>query len=326
MAEEDQTEKPQFNYFRMKKAYYELGIHQELGLVSHSLFLALLHKANNLHFPRFFRISGRELADLAVLSDRSVRLARANLIKFSINNLPLVLYWRGNRGKAPTFAIIYELLDLEANHDEVERKITELRLIMVEMKKWESPAKKDGSQDDLAAPHAAKSEKAASHAAKDSGTTCRYPPLSGIVSGTTCRDPNKLLGSINTPLPINDISMGENENENVGEEGEEILSKRNKTEKEIQDIILQLAQHSVKSERVATQLAKKYTTSFIYRHIMQVKHDHRKGQHWKDPGGILVARIRKGDPTPDFPPEEYPESVYVQKFATDDGIPRASEP
>jgi hypothetical protein len=104
-----------------------------------------------------------------------------------------------------------------------------------------------------------------------------------------------------------------------GAVGEGIFSKREKSEEEIQDIIDNLAKHGVKSKKVARELAKKYTTSFIYRHIMQISRDHRAGQKWKDPGGILVSRIRKGTGTPDFPERDYPESVYVQKFVAEDG-------
>ena len=313
MAERSKPGKPQFDYFRMKKAYYELAIHQQLGLASHSLFLALLHKANDLHFRRFFRISGKELADLAVLSERGVRMARNRLVQFTIQNLPLVLYWEGHRGRSPTYAIIYEHLDLLADYKQIGKKIAELRAAMSEIEELNA-AKINVDNSHLAESNAANPDLAESNAAKDSGTSCRYPPLSGIDSGMICRDHNKLLRSINTPLPINDISRRENENENEGEEGGGILSKREKTEEEIRDIVANLAQYGVKSKEVAEQLAKIYTTSFIYRHIMQVKHDHRDGQRWRDPGGILVSRIRKGDPTPDFREKDYPEEVYVRRF------------
>ncbi len=110
MAEQDQSEKPPFDYPSLLKAYYELGIPQQLGLGSHSVFLALLHKANDLHFRRFFQISGRELADLAVLTVRGVRVARDKLLQFRIHGIPLVLYLEGNRGRSPIYAITYELL------------------------------------------------------------------------------------------------------------------------------------------------------------------------------------------------------------------------
>lgn len=322
MAEQHKPEKPQFDYFRMKKAYYELAIHQELGLASHSLFLALLHKANDLHFRRFFRISGKELADLAVLSERGARMARNRLVQFTIQNLPLVLYWEGHRGRSPTYAIIYEHLDLFADYEQIGKKIEELRAAMFEIEELNA-AKVNVDNSPLAESNAANSDLAESNAAKDSGTSFRYPPLSGIDSGMICRDHNKLLGSINTPLPINDISRRENGNENEGEEGGGIFSKREKTEEEIQDVVANLAQHGVKNKGVATQIAKTYTTSFIYRHIMQIKHDHRDGQRWNDAGGILVSRIRKGDPTPDFSPEDYPESAYENRFGdrNGDGIP-----
>lgn len=316
MAEQNKAEKPPFSYPSLLKAYYELGIHQQLGLANHSLFLALLHKANNLHFRRYFRISGKELANLTVLSERGVRMARDRLVQFTIQKLPLILYWEGHRGRSPTYAIIYELLDLDADFSQIEKKIEELRSVMSNLKELDSSIsdlKELRSSIDLEEYSSSNPDLAELNAAKDSGTSFRYPPL----SGTTCRDLNFKREEGDPPIPpINkNVSGIANNVPEEGEEGEEIFSKREKTEEEIQDIVANLAQHGVKSKKVATQLAKIYTTSFIYRHIMQVKRDHREGQRWKDPGGILVARIRKGEQAPDFKEEDYPEEAYVQKFS-----------
>ena len=169
------------------------------------------------------------------------------------------------------------------------------------------------------APHRRKLHSPASSefstAGKDRGTT--FPYLSELSTfkkdrGTTCRDHN--IRSINTPTPINNISSIANSVPEDGEEGGGIFSKREKAEEEIQDIIGNLAKHGVKSKKIARELAKKYATSFIYRHIMQINRDHRACQRWRDPGGILVARIRKEESPPDFKAEDYPESIYVQRF------------
>lgn len=320
MGEQNKPEKPQFDYPSLLKAYYELAIHQQLGLASHSLFLALLHKANNLRFRRYFRISGKELANLAVLSERGVRMARDRLVQFTIQKLPLILYWEGHRGRSPTYAIIYELLDLDADFSQIEKKIEELRSVISNLKELDSSIsdlKELRSSIDLEELHSSIPHLEELNAAKDSGTSFPYPPL----RGTTCRDHNfkREEGDLLPPLPINNVSGIANNVPEGGAEGEAIFSKREKTEEEIRDIVVNLAQHGVKSKKVAEQLAKNYTTSFIYRHIMQLKHDFSDGQRWKDSGGILVSRIRKGESTPDFPPEEYPESAYENKFGGQNG-------
>ena len=313
MANRNTPEKPA-DYFRMKKAYYELGIHQQLGLASHSLFLALLHKANDLHFRRYFRMSGKELADLAVLSERAARIARDKLVQFTIQKLPLVLYWSGHRGRSPTYAIIYEQLNLTADYEQVKKKIEELRSAMSEIEELNA-ANFDVDNFHLAESNAAIPHLAESSSPKDRGTTCRYPPLSGSDSGTRCRDPNKTI-NINIPTPCN-MSTSMRDEEGVGGgEGIKILSKRKKTEKEIRDVVANLKKHGVKNGRTAKELALKYETGFIYRHIMQLKHDYSAGQRWKDPGGIIVARIRKGEPTPDFPADNYLESSYEDHYSS----------
>ena len=50
---------PEYNYFHLLNAYYELEINVALGLSAHSTFLALLHKGNLLRWKRPFPMSNR---------------------------------------------------------------------------------------------------------------------------------------------------------------------------------------------------------------------------------------------------------------------------
>lgn len=335
MAEQDQSEKPLFDYPTLLKNYYQFGLPRQLGLGAHSLFLALLHKANSLHFRRFFQISSKELADLAVLTVRGARVARDKLLQLRIHGIPLVLYLEGNRGRSPIYAIIYELLDggdkdfqkISERVDEfihILPTLGELRSSIPHLGELRSPKLENvdnsGKKGSNSAPQVELEDLSDcsefSTAEKFRGT--RFPYRAELSTfkkdrGTTCRDHNNKI-SINTP-PINSIYTGANNVPKEGEEGEKIFSNREKTEEEIQDIIANLAKHSVKNKKISRELAKKYTTSFIYRHIMQINRDHRAGQKWKDPGAILVTRIRKEQETPDFPEQDYPESLYAQKFA-----------
>jgi hypothetical protein len=123
MAEEDQSKKPQFDYPSLLKTYYELGLPKQIGVSAHSVFLALLHKANSLLFKRFFRISSSELSDLSGLTERGIQNGRNKLLQLEIQGIPLVLYTPGHRGVSPTYAIMYELLDSgNQNFNEIRRK------------------------------------------------------------------------------------------------------------------------------------------------------------------------------------------------------------
>lgn len=178
------------DYRRMLKAYYELGIPGQLGLSAHSVFSALLHKANVLFFKRRpFPMSGKELAAMSVLSERGVRKAREGLLEFRTDGMPLVLYAEGNRGNSPQYAVVHELLDLDPDYEKIEGKIEELRAAIQKIE--ENLAEQ--IEEHIAELCAAKIEDSGT----DSGTTCRDLKNKTDVQDQTAEDLERGLGNEN---------------------------------------------------------------------------------------------------------------------------------
>ena len=89
--------------------------------------------------------------------------------------------------------------------------------------------------------------------------------------------------------------------EKEGVEG--VVFSKQKNKKKIQKDVDLLIGFSIKPE-VRQYLAKNYDTAYLHRHIKQIKKDYDAGQRWGDSAAILVSRITKNSPTPDFPAEE----------------------
>ncbi len=98
----------------------------------------------------------------------------------------------------------------------------------------------------------------------------------------------------------NKVTTGMEGDENSENGGGVILSEGKKTEEELQQLDDELRYHRVRNPN-RSEIAKKYTTRYIQRQILQLDKDFLKGIKFDNPGGALVTRIKTGHVTEDYP-------------------------
>jgi hypothetical protein len=99
---------------------------------------------------------------------------------------------------------------------------------------------------------------------------------------------------------VNKVTTGEGGEKKSENGGGGIFANGEKPEEEYQEIHDELRYHRVR-EPERSEIAKAYDTRYIYRQIGQIEKDFDKGIVFDNPGGALVARIRKGHTTEDYP-------------------------
>jgi len=98
-----------YNYLTLLDTYYSRKIQRLFGK-AHPVFLALLHKANELKWKKKFSLANAELADLAAVTPVTVFRAREKLGSVKIGRKKLVIITEGRFNQAPIYEIRYELL------------------------------------------------------------------------------------------------------------------------------------------------------------------------------------------------------------------------
>jgi len=100
-----------YSYPDILNKYYALGIPSYLGKSAHPLFLAILHKGNQLQWLTTFAITNEELIHLSALTLASIKRARKTLLRFRINDKPLVEITEGGFNQIPVYTIHYDLIN-----------------------------------------------------------------------------------------------------------------------------------------------------------------------------------------------------------------------
>lgn len=101
------------------------------------------------------------------------------------------------------------------------------------------------------------------------------------------------------PTPQNKVTTGIG-GDSDSENGGGVLAKGKKPEDEAQTVLNELRYHRV-NDPVRSEIVAKYETRYIYRQILQIRKDFLNGIVFSNPGGALVARIRSGHETKDYP-------------------------
>jgi hypothetical protein len=98
-------------YPAILNAYYALNMPNDLGIAAHSMFLALVHKANTFRFQRpELIIPNSEMSLLSVLDERAIYKAREKLVGYQLGSNRVVEYKQGRRGQAGVYTTHFALL------------------------------------------------------------------------------------------------------------------------------------------------------------------------------------------------------------------------
>lgn len=99
---------------------------------------------------------------------------------------------------------------------------------------------------------------------------------------------------------VNKVTTGEVFDEKSRNGGDGFLVTEEKTKEEFEKARKELGYLQV-DEPARSELAAKYETRYLFRQIAQIKKDYEKKIVFNNPGGALVARIRRGHRTEDYP-------------------------
>jgi hypothetical protein len=120
----------------------------------------------------------------------------------------------------------------------------------------------------------------------------------GDAMGTILRSEEKREDPYHTI--VNKVTTGKGADKNSGNDGGGFLLTEEKPEEDFEKARRELGYHQVK-EPTRSELARKYETRYLMRQMAQIKRDFQKGIKFNNPGGALVARIKKGYTTVDYP-------------------------
>ena len=95
------------DYFAILRTLYEFKIAKQVGAKANSLLLALIWKANVMHFPDTLAIWNSEVRDLAGLSEEELISARNRLITLRINGQSVVTYESGGTRRPGKYSLNY---------------------------------------------------------------------------------------------------------------------------------------------------------------------------------------------------------------------------
>lgn len=98
----------QIDYFAILRTLYEFKIAKQVGAKANSLLLALIWKANVMHFPDTLAIWNSEVRDLAGLSEEELISARNRLITLRINGQSVVTYESGGTRRPGKYILNYQ--------------------------------------------------------------------------------------------------------------------------------------------------------------------------------------------------------------------------
>jgi len=103
-----------------------------------------------------------------------------------------------------------------------------------------------------------------------------------------------------THTNVNKVTTGDGVEKKSENGGDGFFVTEEKAKEEFERIRDELRYHQV-YEPARSEIAKQYQTRYIERQILQIRKDFHKGIEFRNPGGALVARIKKGHATEDYP-------------------------
>ncbi len=202
---------------------------------------------------------------------KSVRRRRDTLCKFRIDGKPLLKVVSGNYGRntCAKYEINYESLLV---YNGVWTKQNNLPA-----HKWVGKGRVEGNSAANPPPN---------------------PPINGSVPGPILRSEERRED--HTHPTVNLVTTGEGAENSSEVGGGDFVLTEEKSEEDFKKAQAELGYYQV-NEPARSELAAKYQTRYLLRQMAQIKRDHTKGIVFDNPGGALVARIKSGHVTEDYP-------------------------
>ncbi|MHC4608701.1 MAG: hypothetical protein ACYTAF_17495 [Planctomycetota bacterium] len=265
------------------------GLIDKMSDATFIFLIGLILEANELGFKNPIGLTVNQALPIGGGNSRqTLNGRRKSLAKVRIEGKQLVTIKAGNMGQnsVATYEIDYDLL---CSHNDVWQEPGS-----PPSRKFDSSINSPLSDHPTPQPHV--TPQPAYHPKIRSDQKRASPPHG---TRTILRSEEK-REEIHTHTKVNNVTTGEGVEKKNNTGGDGFVLTEEKTEEDLEKAMRELAAHQVK-EPARSELAEKYETRYLLRQMAQLKKDFQKGIKFANPGGVLVARIRKGHTTEDYP-------------------------